>query len=144
MTSPNHDHIRDFLACKRIAIAGLSTNAEDFSCAIRKKLEEAGFEVYGVNPRLEEDAERRNYRDLASIPGDPIDGVFVTTSSEAGLDVVKACKRLGITRVWFHQNIGTGSVSRAGVDFGRKSGITIIHRGCYGEGVGPAGTTLSY
>jgi hypothetical protein len=130
MTSPIHDHIRDFLACKRIAIVGLSTDTEDFSCAIREKLEEAGFAVYGVNPKFEEDAERRNYRGLASIPGGPVEGVFVTTASGAGLDVVKACKKLGIPRVWFHQNFGTGSVSREGADFGRQNGITIIDRGC--------------
>jgi predicted CoA-binding protein len=130
MASPVHQHIRDFLACSRIAIAGLSTDQDDFSCAIREKLEAAGFAVFGVNPKFEVDAERRNYPDLASIPGDPVEGVFVTAAPGAGLDVAKACKELGITRIWFHQNFGTGSVSREGAHFGRENGITVIERGC--------------
>lgn len=122
--------IRDFLTGKRIAIVGLSTKAEDFSCAILDKLQVAGFEVYGVNPRLDEDPDQKQYRDLRSIPGDPVDGVFLTTPPEAALDVVKECAELGIDRVWMHQSIGQGSTSKEATAFCKEHGIHVIDRGC--------------
>ena len=122
--------IRDFLAGKRIAIVGLSHNPADFSCAILEKLEGAGFEVYGVNPRLAEDAANRRYQNLASIPGDPVDGVFLTTPPSAALAVVRECASLGIDRVWMHQNFGQGSTSDEAVAFCEEHGIHVIDRGC--------------
>lgn len=122
--------IHDFLAGKRIAIVGLSTTPADFSCAILEKLEVAGFEVYGVNPRLDEDPEQRRYRDLRSIPGPPVDGVFLTTPPQAALDVVKECAELGIDRVWMHQNLGKGSTSPEAIAFCKEHGIHVIDRGC--------------
>ena len=122
--------IRDFLSGKRIAIVGLSTEPADFSCAILDKLEVAGFEVYGVNPRLEEDPEKRRHRDLRSIPGDPVDGVFLTTPPDAALEIVEECAELGIDRVWMHQSIGQGSTSPEAIAFCKEHGIHVVDRGC--------------
>jgi predicted CoA-binding protein len=130
MASPIHDDIRAFLTCRRIALVGFSTDPEDFSCAIREKFEEAGFEVFGVNPRLEADPDARNYPDLGAIPAPPVEAAFLTTTPEVSEDVVKQCHSLGITMAWMHQNFGPGSVSKQAVRWGRQNGMTIIDRGC--------------
>ena len=122
--------IRDFLAGKRIAIVGLSSQPQDFSCAILDKLEAADFEVYGVNPHLQADPDQRRYPDLAAIPGPPVDGVFLTTPPDAALEVVKQCAALGIDRVWMHQGFGQGSTSAEATAFCREHGIHVIDRGC--------------
>lgn len=122
--------IRDFLAGKRIAIVGLSHNPADFSCAILERLEGAGFEVYGVNPQLETAPAERRYKDLRSIPGAPVDGVFLTTPPSAALAVVQECAELGIDRVWMHQMFGEGSTSEEAVAFCEAHGIHVIDRGC--------------
>ncbi len=122
--------IKGFLSGKRIAIVGLSTQPADFSCAILDKLEVAGFEVYGVNPRLEEDVEKRRYRDLRSIPGPRVDGVFITAPPEAALGIVQECAELGIDRVWMHQSFGHGSRSPEAIAFCKEHGIHVIDRGC--------------
>lgn len=122
--------IRDFLTAERIAIVGLSHNPQDFSCAILEKLEGAGFDVYGVNPRLDEDPTKRRFKDLRSIPGEPVDGVFLTTPPSAAIAIVHECAKLGIKRVWMHQSFGQGSTSKDAVEFCRANGIHVIDRGC--------------
>jgi len=125
-----HDEIREFLSGKRIAIVGLSHEPADFSCAILEKLEVAGFEVFGVNPKLEADPEQRRYKDLRSIPVRPVDGVLLTTPPDAALEIAKECADLGIPRVWMHQGFGQGSTSTDATVFCKANGIHVIDRGC--------------
>ncbi|MCB9676967.1 MAG: CoA-binding protein [Alphaproteobacteria bacterium] len=122
--------IEDFLRCKRIAVVGLSTHQSDFSCAILQRFEEAGTEVYGVNPGFEPDPDAHHYAKLADIPGEPVEAVFLTTTPAVSAEVVRECAALGIRRVWMHQGMGAGSVSPDAVAFCRENGIAVIDRGC--------------
>ena len=60
--------IADFLAQKRIAVAGVSRSGNDFSNAIYRKLRDAGYQVYAVNPNIDEIDGEICYRQLAAIP----------------------------------------------------------------------------
>ena len=110
--------IEDFLTCGRVAVVvGLSTHEKDFSCAIVERLEADGRTVFGVNPKFEGEEADGHYDDLRSIPGEPVDAVFITTSPDRALDVVQECEELGIRRVWMHQFVGKGSTSVEAVAF---------------------------
>jgi len=121
--------ITAFLKSKRIAVVGLSSNPQDFSCAILQKLEETGAEVFGVNPKLEADADARRYPSLRDIPGS-IDAVFFATAPAATEESVKTCHELGVGRVWMHQSVGQGSTSPEAVAYCEEHGIAVIDRGC--------------
>jgi predicted CoA-binding protein len=70
--------IDDFLAHKRIAIAGVSRNPQETANFIYRALRDAGYEVLAVNPNASEAEGDPCYPDLASIP-DGVDGVLVVT-----------------------------------------------------------------
>jgi uncharacterized protein len=120
----------DFLALKRIAVAGVSREpAQHGANVVYKRLRERGYAVFAVNPKAERVEGDACYPNLASIPGG-VDGVVIGTPPGATLSVVKECHALGIANVWMHQGPAPGSVSPEAVDYCRANGITVIPGGC--------------
>ena len=101
----------DFLAQKRIAVAGVSRNAGAHSGnAVYDRLVSRGYETFAVNPNADEIDGKPCFRSLAAIPGG-VDAVVIATAPDAAADVIADCERLGIKRVWMHRSFGGGSVS---------------------------------
>ena len=121
----------DFLAQKRIAVAGVSrsTGGEHGGNVVYRRLRERGYEVFAVNPNADEVEGDPCYRDLGSIPGG-VDAVVIATHPDQAEDVMNECAELGIQRVWMHRSFGTGSVSTAAAEQGRHHGLTVIAGGC--------------
>ena len=132
--------VRDFLAQKRIAVAGVSRDDSGHPAAnlIYRKLKKTGHEVVPVNPHMQAFDGDRCYPDLRSIPGG-IDGVVIVTRPDATERIVRDCSDAGVRRVWMHQGLGKGtSVSAAAVDYCRQNDISVIAGACpmmYGPGV---------
>jgi predicted CoA-binding protein len=122
--------VTDFLAQRRIAVAGVSRRpAEHSGNAVYKRLRGRGYEVFAVNPNAQTVEGDVCYRDVASIPGG-VDAVVIATSPAEAEAVVRDCTRAGIRRVWLHRSFGTGSASEAAVKVGRGAGLTVIDGGC--------------
>lgn len=132
--------IHDFLAQKRIAVAGVSGNARQHPVGslIYRRLKKTGHQVFAVNPRLQTFDGDRCYPNLQSIPGG-VDGVVIVTRPEATERIVHDCSDAGVPRVWMHQSLAKGSsVSPAAVDYCRRHNISVIAGACpmmYGDGV---------
>jgi predicted CoA-binding protein len=123
------EDIRDFLAQRRIAVAGVSRDPQQTGNHVFRKLEACGYEVFPVNPRAAEAEGVRCYPDLRSVPP-PVDGVVVVTRPADALALVRECEALGIRRVWMHRSFGAGSVSDEAARLGRERGMTVIAGGC--------------
>jgi hypothetical protein len=123
--------IEDFLAQKRIAVAGVSREpgGKHGGNIVYQRLKERGYEVFAVNPNADTVEGDPCYRDLASIPGG-VDAVVIATTKAAAPAVARECRELGITRVWMHRSLGGGSVSEEAHAFCRQNGITSIAGGC--------------
>jgi predicted CoA-binding protein len=121
--------VTEFLAQKRIAVAGVSRDSDIPANAIYKKLREKGYEVYAVNPRALEVEGDPCFPDLKSVPAE-LQGVVVATPPEAAESVVEECAELGISRVWMHRSFGAGSVSAAAEGLCRDAGIAVIPGAC--------------
>lgn len=122
--------VHDFLAQRRIAVAGVSRDASGHGGnVVYQRLKSRGYEVFAVNPNADTVEGDTCYRDLASIPGG-VDAVVIATAPAAASAVVADCERLGIGRVWMHRSFGAGSVSVEAADAGRKAGMTVIAGGC--------------
>ena len=119
-----------FLANKRVAVSGVSRTPKTHgSNNVYRRLRERGYEVFAVNPNADVVEGDPCYPDLKSIPGG-VQAVVIGTRSEIAEDTMRECADLGIHNVWMHRGPGTGSVSDAATDYGRRHGITVIDGGC--------------
>ncbi len=132
--------VHDFLAQKRIAVAGVSRDNSRHPAAnlIFRRLKKTGHDVFAVNPQMQTFEGDRCYPDVRSIPGG-VDGVVIVTRPDATERIVRDCRDAGIRRVWMHQSIGKGtSVSPGAVEFCRQHDMSVIAGACpmmYGPGV---------
>jgi uncharacterized protein len=133
--------VHDFLAQKRIAVAGVSRDNGHHAAAnlIYRRLKTTGHDVFPVNPHMQTFEGGRCYPDLGSIPGG-VDGVVIITRPETTVQIVRECDAAGVRCVWMHQSMGrkASSVSPAAVDYCRQHGISVIAGACpmmYGDGV---------
>ena len=121
--------IKDFLAQKRIAVAGVSRSEKEAANLIYRKLRDAGYEVFAVNPKAEQVEGDPCFPDLKSIPG-KVDGVVISTPPDVAEEIAKECAEVGVSRVWMHRSFGTGSVSEAATKYCEEKGIAVIPGGC--------------
>jgi predicted CoA-binding protein len=138
-TTTFESNVHEFLAQKRIAVAGVSRNDQHSAAnLIYQRLKKMGHEVFPVNPNLQTFEGDPCYPDLKSIPGG-VDGVVIVTRPEVTRRIVEDCKEAGVRRVWMHQSLAKGSsVSPEAVEVCRQEGIRVIAGACpmmFGEGV---------
>ncbi|HSO64992.1 MAG TPA: CoA-binding protein [Ornithinibacter sp.] len=124
------DAAQDFLACRRIAVTGVSREPKEHGGNIvYKRLRERGYEVFAVNPNATTLEGDTAYPDLRSIPGG-VEAVVIATRPDRAEATVREAADLGVTRVWMHRSFGAGSVSPEATAFGREHGMTVIDGGC--------------
>ena len=122
--------IQTFLDQRTLAVAGVSGKKTPGTAnVIFRKLRDAGYTVYPVNPRVTTVEGVACYPDLLSLP-EPVSGVVIVTRPEATSAIVRDCAATGIPRVWMHGSFATSSVSADAVDFCRENGIAVIAGGC--------------
>ena len=119
----------DFLAQKRIAVAGVSRDSNQPANLIFRRLRDTGHEVFAVNPNADEVEGARSYPAVSAIPGG-VDGVVVVTAPEVSAAVVADCAAAHVPRVWLHRGMGPGSLTDEAVALGREHGIKVIPGAC--------------
>jgi hypothetical protein len=133
MTTPIIEtKVHDFLAQKRIAVAGVSRHDSHHPVGnlIYQRLKKTGHDVFAVNPHMQTFDGERCYPDLKSIPGG-VDGVVIITRPEVTQRIVHDCAEAKVRRVWMHQSTGKGSsVSPEAVEFCRQHDISVIAGAC--------------
>lgn len=124
------DAAQDFLACRRIAVTGVSREPKEHGGNIvYKRLRERGYEVFAVNPHATTIEGDTCYTHLASIPGG-VEAVVIATRPDRAEATVREAADLGVSRVWMHRSFGAGSVSPEATSWGRAHGMTVIDGGC--------------
>ena len=124
--------VHDFLAQKRIAVAGVSRDNRHHPAGnlIYRRLKKTGHDVFAVNPHLQTFEGDRCYPNLQSIPGG-VDGVVIITRPETTEQIVHDCSDAGTRRAWMHQSIVKGSsVSPQAVEYCRQHDISVIAGAC--------------
>jgi len=121
--------IEDFLAQKRIAMAGISRDSESFSVKLFEELCRRGYDVVPVNPNTAEVEGRRCFARVQDIQP-PVEAVLLMTSPEATEAVVNDCAEAGIRRVWMYRAAGKGSVSAKAVAFCQEQGMRVVPGQC--------------
>lgn len=120
---------RDFLAQQRIAVVGVSRNRGEAANLVYRKLRDAGYEVFPVNPNADRVEGDHCYPGLAAIEGG-VEAVIIATHPEVTTQVVRDCASLGVRHVWMHRSFGVGSVSEEAVRLCDERGISVIPGAC--------------
>ena len=124
--------VHDFLAQKRIAVAGVSRDNSHHPAGnlIYRRLKRTGYEVFPVNPHMQTFDGDRCYPKLQSIPSG-VDGVVIITRPEVTVRIVHDCNDAGVRRVWMHQSVRkASSVSSEAVEYCRQNEISVIAGAC--------------
>lgn len=140
MTAMLEAKVDEFLAQKRIAVAGVSRDKRHHPVGnlIYNRLKETGHDVFPVNPSMQTFEGDRCYPNVQSIPGG-VDGAVVITRPEITQQIVRDCDAAGVRRVWMHESLAKGSsVSPEAVEYCRQHNIKVIAGACpmmFGDGV---------
>src|SRR3972149_544735 len=113
--------VDDFLAQKRIAVAGVSRETGQAANLVYRTLRAADYQVFAVNPSADQVEGDPCYHDLKSVLGG-VDAVVIAPPPGAAEAIVGECAEQGITRVWMHRSFGSGSVSEDAAALGRGQG----------------------
>lgn len=136
--------VKRFLDQRKIAVVGVSDRRETGCNLAYQRFEDAGYDVWPVNPRLNEFRGQPCFADLASLPEVP-DAVFIFTSPGVTQKVVDECIELGVRHVWMHCMMGTKpglapkitSVSPEAVRACEAHGIEVIPGACPNQFIRP-------
>ena len=124
------DLAKEFLAQKRIAVAGVSRNPNETANTIYRTLRNKGYEVFAVNPNADSVEDGPCFTNMQAIPGG-VDGAILVTRPEHSTQVVQDCVAAGVPRVWMHNNtFMPSSVSDEGTAVCRENGIKVLAGGC--------------
>jgi len=107
------------------AVVGASKDPEKYGYKVYRDLKEAGYQVYPVNPNADEILGEKCYPGLGDLPTKP-DVVDVVVPPKITEEIVKTCKRLGITKVWMQP----GSESETAIKFCHENGIEVVYGVC--------------
>lgn len=117
--------IKEFMDQKRFAVVGATDNPEKYGNRIVKNLRSRGYEVYPVNPKLEEVDGLKCYPSIAGIPVQ-VDVVDFVVPPNATEEILKQCKDLGLDRIWLQP----GSESEAAIAFCQDNNLKVVHSVC--------------
>lgn len=107
------------------AVVGVSENPEKYGYKIYQDLKNAGYQVYGVNPKLSSLLGDPCYPSLKDLPQVP-QVVNLVVPPSVGLQVLEDCKAMGVTRVW----VQPGAESDELLAKGEALGLTLLANAC--------------
>ncbi len=116
------------MAMKNWAVVGATDKKNKFGYKIYKRLKEYGYNVFAVNPSLDQIDGDNSYASLKEIKAN-IDAVDMIVNKKIALEVLKDVRDKGIEYVWLQP----GSRSQKIRDFASEYDIKLIPRCVYKE-----------
>lgn len=129
---PTLNLINDFLAPRKMAMAGASRNPKKFGGYVFNELQQKGFELYPVNPNADEIQGVKCYHTIESLPAG-VDRLLVVTSKSDTELVAQQAINKGIKMVWVQQ----GAESPESLKLLEDAGIPVISKKCIMMFAGP-------
>jgi predicted CoA-binding protein/signal transduction histidine kinase len=104
-SSPKETFLKELLEKTRtIAVVGISSQPEKPAHYVPAYLQQHGYRILPVNPRLESILGERAYPDLAALP-EKVDMVLIFRPPEEALQITRQAIRLGAKAVWMQEGI---------------------------------------
>lgn len=109
----------------KIAIVGFSKDKNKYGNKIFYFLKNRGFNVYPVNPKLDEVDGIKIYHSLKDLP-EKVDIVNLVVPPKVTEKVVKEVKEAGLENVWMQP----GSESDLAIKFCKENNIEVLYNSC--------------
>jgi predicted CoA-binding protein len=123
---------------RSIAIVGLSPNSDRPSFRVAQGMQELGYRIIPVRPKIAAVLGEQAYPDLASVPH-TIDLVNVFRAPEHVPGIVDACIALGVKYLWLQDGVIHEEAARRA----QAAGITVVMDRCIWRDGGPCGQCSS-
>ena len=111
------DMVENAIEKKVWAVVGATNNKGKFGCRIYKRLLNAGYEVYPVNPGIAEIDGAKCYATIADLPVIP-DVVNIVVPSKIAVEIVKEAAEKGVKIVWLQPGSDKPEVVQAASEAG--------------------------
>jgi hypothetical protein len=109
--------VQNFVQCKRIAVVGVSRDAKKFGNAIYTELKKRGYQVYAVNPSIQDLAGEPCYPGLEALRG-KIDGAVICLQPAKITAVLQEAAQIGLHNIWLQQGSESPEVLKTARDLG--------------------------
>ena len=119
------ESIQNFLAQPKVAVAGVSRKKQKFGNAIFKELDKRGFDVFPVNPNIDDYHGQKCYHSLEELP-EGVTALVISTKPATSLELLQEARSKGIRHVWLQQ----GSLDRKNLDSMDDTGMNIVCNQC--------------
>jgi predicted CoA-binding protein len=135
---PAFEALRQILAeSKTVAVVGLSPKPDRPSRTVPEYLQEQGYRIIPVNPKLTEALGEKAYPSLRDIP-EPVDVVQIFRRSEDIPPIVEDAIAIGAKVVWMQEGIvnevAAARAEAAGLKVVMDRCMRVIHRLLHGAG----------
>jgi predicted CoA-binding protein len=118
-----------FLACKRLALVGVSRDAKHFSRGVLRAFVERGYDVVPLNPSATEIEGRPCHRSVRDVTP-PVEAALLLTPAARSAAAVEDCLAAGVRRIWFHRGGGPGAASVEALALCDRSGVDVVPGAC--------------
>ena len=119
------ESIEQFLATKKIAVAGVSGNKKKFGYVIFDELRQKGFDICPINPKLDEVEGIKCYKSVTEIPTD-YEKLFIVTPKTETDTIIKQAAEKGIKHIWVQQMSNTKETNQ----IAQSNNIDLIDKEC--------------
>jgi signal transduction histidine kinase/predicted CoA-binding protein len=108
-----------------IAVVGISNRPDAPAHSVPAYLQQHGYHIIPVNPKLDEVLGEQAYPDLNAIP-EPVDLVLIFRRSEFVPDIVNQAIHKGAKVVWMQEGI----INQAAAEAARQAGLIVVMDTC--------------
>lgn len=123
---PSEEEIKEILSTyRKVAVVGLSADESKDSYRVARFLQDAGFEIFPVNPRYSEILGRRCSATLSDI-GEKIEIVDIFRKSEAVGEIVDEAIKMKAKVIWMQE----GVVNLEAAERARSAGLKVVMDRC--------------
>jgi len=123
---------------RNIAVLGLSPNADRPSFRVARGMQELGYRIIPVRPKIAAVLGEQAYPDLASVPH-KIDMVDVFRAPEHVPGIVEECIALGVKYLWLQD----GVIHEEAAQRAQAAGITVVMDMCLWRDGGACGKCVA-
>lgn len=126
--------IESFLQPKKFAFIGLSRDPKKFSRTVFKELQAKGYDMYPVNPGMDDVEGVKCYKDVSELPAG-IDRAILMTPKSNTAGAVENAIHHGISHIWIQQ----GAETKEAVEIAKENGTKLVHGACIMMHASPTG-----